>query len=373
MSQMTTLSRLAAAIIVTVAVLPFGLINGPERAEAAHPPAIRLIVKASPDSDYESSIPLAIPSLLEGASASAEAALPAVDTFLTMNKGAEKTEYRLDADGHLHSKDGEKLTLKPATRQKLLAAAKKLRASHYGELLPWKEARSAVPRKAVVTVIDLETGLRFKAQRRAGSSHADVQPLTKADTEIMKTIYNGEWSWHRRAIVVEANGRKIASSMHGMPHGGDGIPDNGFSGHFCIHFEGSTTHRSGQVDLGHQLMVAKASGTLDAFFRRLGPYETIDAFFLANEYGDHGLMAKLFPDAEHPEAAKTHFGAEEGKIRHHYIDAETSADEGLALDVALETCIARASGCSGRAKSVFHLRRMSPIEPWRIDGIFPFS
>ncbi|MCM3080108.1 hypothetical protein [Brevibacillus invocatus] len=35
-------------------------------------------------------------------------------------------------------------------------------------------------------VIDLETGQRFQVQRRAGSRHADVQPLTRNDTMILK-------------------------------------------------------------------------------------------------------------------------------------------------------------------------------------------
>ncbi|MCC3377949.1 hypothetical protein LKX83_33445, partial [Cohnella sp. REN36] len=70
----------------------------------------------------------------------------------------------------------------------------------------------------------------------AGKYHADVQPLTKADTKIMKQIYNGKWSWKRKAIVVKKDHHYYAASMQGMPHGGDGIPDNSFSGHFCIHF-----------------------------------------------------------------------------------------------------------------------------------------
>ena len=57
----------------------------------------------------------------------------------------------------------------------------------------------------------------------------------------MKTIYNGKWSWKRRAILIITHDQLLAASMHGMPHGA-GALKNGFPGHFCVHFYGSTTH-----------------------------------------------------------------------------------------------------------------------------------
>ena len=69
------------------------------------------------------------------------------------------------------------------------------------------------------TVIDVETGKSFDVQRRAGSHHADVQPLTRKDTKVMKEIYHGHWSWRRRALLILAENRLLAASMHGMPHG----------------------------------------------------------------------------------------------------------------------------------------------------------
>ena len=53
----------------------------------------------------------------------------------------------------------------------------------------------------------------------------------------MKTIYQGKWSWQRKAIIVELeDGRRLAASMHGMPHGAGAIRGNNFNGHFCVHF-----------------------------------------------------------------------------------------------------------------------------------------
>lgn len=87
------------------------------------------------------------------------------------------------------------------------------------EMLPWEKVNEIIPNKTVFTIIDVETGLSFQVQRRAGSQHADVQPLTKKDTQIMKKIYHDQWSWKRRAILVFIDQQMIAASMHGMPHG----------------------------------------------------------------------------------------------------------------------------------------------------------
>lgn len=129
-----------------------------------------------------------------------------------------------------------------------------------GRLADWWTDASKVfglYEKAMVT--DVETGKSFWVQRRGGSKHADSQPLTTKDTAIMKQIYGGEWSWARRAIVVAVDNQNLAASMNGMPHG-DGALDNGFPGHFCIHFLNSRTHGTDNLDPQHQAMVQKAAG-----------------------------------------------------------------------------------------------------------------
>ncbi|MFC7370940.1 hypothetical protein ACFQPF_04565 [Fictibacillus iocasae] len=148
-------------------------------------------------------------------------------------------------------------------------AAKHSPPIHYpltsnGSLVSWDQARELLPRGATFTVIDKDSGFHFRVQRRAGSSHADVQPISHNDTAILKHLYNGKWSWKRRAIVIPVNGRLIAASMHGMPHG-QGSLSNGFPGHFCIHFHGSRTHRKENLDPSHQFMILKAAGRLDNY------------------------------------------------------------------------------------------------------------
>jgi len=123
-------------------------------------------------------------------------------------------------------------------------------------------------------------GISIRVQRRAGTSHADVQPLSAEDTEFMKNIYGGHWSWQRRAIIVQLdNGRMISASMHGMPHGQGAIKGNNFNGHFCIHFRDSTTHGSHKVDLAHQLMAWKSAGILQTQIEKLDPRQIIMVFF----------------------------------------------------------------------------------------------
>lgn len=157
------------------------------------------------------------------------------------------------------------------------------------ELIHWEEVNLFIPKYTKFTVKDVSSGLEFKVQRRAGSKHADVQPLTSEDTKIMKEIYQGKWSWKRRAIIVLYNGRQIAASMHGMPHGAGALQNN-FHGHFCIHFYGSTTHRKNFMDFSHKLMILKSAGKLYEHLRWSNPYEVISAFIAGIKEDDEEIM-----------------------------------------------------------------------------------
>lgn len=337
----------------------------------AAPSVAELQVKSSPDAQY-STVQKMPCSVLDGAVSQASYSYPASDLYIQVYCNAEDRVYNIDQTGNLHSGNGVMLVVSPAARSKLLNDARLLRSKHYGEMVSWEEANTLMPRKAILTIIDLETGLRFNAQRRAGSQHADVQPLTKSDTIIMSNVYNGKWSWQRRAILIEVNGRTLAASMNGMPHGGDGIPDNGFSGHFCIHFNKSRTHGKGNVDLGHQLMAAKASGLLESYINGLDPFDVINTFFIANESGDRGLMHAVFLDSSYHQAQMRHFGVEEGAIRYRFADPEKSINLGLAVDVTVETCRISGGQCANKSLNVFHLRKWTPHDSWKIDELITY-
>ena len=164
------------------------------------------------------------------------------------------------------------------------------------EMLPWEKVNEILPNKSKFVIIDVESGLAFKVQRRAGTQHADVQPLTKEDTLMMKKIYHNQWSWKRRAIIVLIDHQMIAASMHGMPHGA-GALQNDFPGHFCVHFSGSITHRLKNEDLSHKLMILKAAGKLNEYIATVSPYELIKIFSIAINQDDSHILALTLSNA----------------------------------------------------------------------------
>ena len=150
-------------------------------------------------------------------------------------------------------------------------------------LIPWfngVEDIFSLGSEAIVT--DVDTGISFRVKRTGGTNHSDTETLSKEDTELLKKIFNGQWSWERRAVIVTVGNRIIAASMAGMPHAGrddkparaivsnrsdgygtgvnyDSIKGNGMSGHFDIHFLNSRTHGTNRVDEKHQAMIQKAA------------------------------------------------------------------------------------------------------------------
>ena len=145
-----------------------------------------------------------------------------------------------------------------ATRQTIGAMfGQSLAEDYVTEELNWFSNVYLIPKGAVFTVKDCRTGKTFQCKRWSGANHMDSMPLTKQDTAVMRSLY-GKWSWHRRPILVKYNGHVYAASMNGMPHGTTTIKNNGFPGHFCIHFKGSKTHGTKRVDETHQNCVSLA-------------------------------------------------------------------------------------------------------------------
>lgn len=217
---------------------------------------------------------------------------PAYRLVLTSRVGRQTFVFR--DPGRLYDPRGGQIYALKDGGKCLEAYIKQLDSMNpYGELITWTQAKKIFSRYEKARIIDFETGLSFMVQRRAGSNHADAQPLTAEDSAIMKTIYNGKWSWRRRAIIVEVKERHLAASMNGMPHGAGAIAGNNFAGHFCIHFLDSKTH-SGQVDLAHQLMVWKSAGKVGEMLAGANPTQVTRVMLTAMEQGDQDLAATLF-------------------------------------------------------------------------------
>lgn len=154
----------------------------------------------------------------------------------------------------------------------------------YGEYLEWwTEAQYVLPVGAEFKIIDFYTGKSFMAKRTTGTNHADVETLTLEDTNKMKAIWGGDYSWVKRPILVIYNGRKIAASAAGMPHAGndsapggiytswrsgdysggynlDWVKNNEMNGVFDVHFYNSTRHKDSTIDDIHQQNVKIAAG-----------------------------------------------------------------------------------------------------------------
>lgn len=234
------------------------------------------------------------------------------------------------------------------------------------DIMPWDQANTYLPKYSKFIVMDSETGLRFKVQRRAGSNHADVQPLTKEDTAIMKKIYNGKWSWKRRAIIVIHKDKWIAASMHGMPHGGGALKNN-FPGHFCIHFYGSTTHKTNAMDLSHKLMVYKAAGKLEEHLASLDPYELVQSYIAGFKQQDQVILkvASLQKIKWKPIISKV----ENVRISRMYmLPAEDITDE-LYLSVPVEIDWYIKGEGRRLYKGEVHLLRLSPLSSWKVDSV----
>jgi len=150
-------------------------------------------------------------------------------------------------------------------------------------LLDWySKVEKIFARGDIATVYDIGTGKSFKIKRTYGTNHADCETLTKEDTAIMKEIYNGKWSWERRAVIVKVDGYEIAACMTGYPHAGmdkyaanktiasrsggykrgtnfDAVKNNGMDGVFDIHFLNSRNHYNNKVDPKHQEKIKEAA------------------------------------------------------------------------------------------------------------------
>jgi hypothetical protein len=370
--EMVSTHKKAVAVIILCALSL--LIH--QSAQAA-PVNITVTVKTSPDSQRQTRLTVKNNKIAESIARkgirTAVRSIPVSDCYLTINGGGEKFTYVMDPSGGLYDEPAhERIDVPEAAKTGLRKIAESLRSKHYGKLVGWDKADALLPLKMKFKVIDMETGLAFNVQRRAGKDHADVQPLTKADTAVMKRIYNGKWSWRRKAILVQTDTQLLAASMHGMPHGGDGIPDNNFSGHFCIHFLGSSVHGSGSIDPAHQLMAHKAAGKLDGYLDNASPYEVADSFFTAVNAQESQILKMLLVNGDLKELQEIiDDNGQMITIRKRSDFALKEFQHLLRLDIPVETGIIRKSGREEKMNLTVEVIRLSPMEPWKIAAVRP--
>lgn len=127
------------------------------------------------------------------------------------------------------------------------------------ELIDWSAAKDIFTVGVDAKVYDVRTGLTYYVRSFSNGLHADVEPVTKEDTATMLKTYGGRWEWDPRPVFVTINGRTMAASINGMPHGGGVNNDNGMNGQVCIHFKGSKTHNGNKAfERDHQDAIIEA-------------------------------------------------------------------------------------------------------------------
>lgn len=180
--------------------------------------------------------------------------------FGTTSQNIMKYNY-MDADEWLEA--GERIAISGyAPRLNTVREGEAREPARRGTAVDWNlEGKYLVERGDTFTVVDVDTGKQFRATMIGGYNHADIEPLTASDTNMMKSLF-GTWQWSPRAVVLYHNGANIAASLSGMPHGVDTV-ENGVNGHFDLYMKNSTSHSSTTSKVyiqQHQNMVMKAAG-----------------------------------------------------------------------------------------------------------------
>jgi len=135
----------------------------------------------------------------------------------------------------------------------------------FKEVLPMAEAQYGADYRGKIKIVieDYYTGVKINALFSYGHNHMDIEPLTKEDTEKIKKLWNYNYAWTMRPVLVQYLGHTVAGSLAGMPHAAstlDRIGDNGMGGVLDLHYKNSRTHATNKIDNRHQTQVKIAAG-----------------------------------------------------------------------------------------------------------------
>jgi peptidoglycan hydrolase-like protein with peptidoglycan-binding domain len=105
------------------------------------------------------------------------------------------------------------------------------------KLLHWfNDVKKTASSGAQATVYHPASNSSFKLRFYSMGNHADSEPLTFKDTQIMNRAF-GTPSWNINIVYIKLpDGRWTLASMHNRPHLTGAVSENGFGGHLCVHF-----------------------------------------------------------------------------------------------------------------------------------------
>ncbi len=129
-----------------------------------------------------------------------------------------------------------------------------------GELVAWDEVKPLLSVGTAYAIVDYNTGMSFIMAFTGGGNHAEMECQDAFNAGIYKEVFGGEYNYSKRSVVVTINGRKIAASLFGWPHGSDEYPANEMGGHACLFFDGSLSHVGSLPDAEHQELIYRAAG-----------------------------------------------------------------------------------------------------------------
>ncbi len=106
------------------------------------------------------------------------------------------------------------------------------------QLLHWfNDVKPTLKNGQCMEAYDPETGISWTLRVMSRGNHADVEPLTAADTAAMNQAFGNVESWGPKVVyVLLPDGRWSIASTHNVAHGGQTIGDNNFDGQNCVHF-----------------------------------------------------------------------------------------------------------------------------------------
>ena len=116
------------------------------------------------------------------------------------------------------------------------------------------------------TIYDPETGISWQVHMFSYGKHAEIEPLTAADTEKMYQVC-GYQVWTPKPVwVIFADGTIRIATTHSVPHEVQHITDNNFAGHSCLHFPRTMAQVTaiGPYATKHQKAVDQAWAELQA-------------------------------------------------------------------------------------------------------------
>lgn len=105
------------------------------------------------------------------------------------------------------------------------------------KLMHWQnEIKGKVKAGETFLIFDPQTSLSWNLVFYSLGRHADSQPASWRDTQIMNRSFGGT-SWTIHPVYVKLpTGEWTIATMHNRPHLTGSILDNGFGGHLCVHF-----------------------------------------------------------------------------------------------------------------------------------------